>query len=116
MLRPISFALLGISLLSGSEAMNGLPSIAQMGNTSTSIGTFKIQSYGSTGSIPKVTAKTVESIQRHSITTGGGYVTQGELLLPQAPSLDSRNRLHEVMKHPYETIPSLQNSRLDLIQ
>ena len=90
--------------------------IAQMGNTTTSIGTTKVQSYQGTNGIPKVTAKAVEGLQRHSVTTGGGFVNQSTLSLPLAPTLDAKNKLHDVVKHPYETLPSLQNSRLELIR
>ena len=86
-----------------------------MGSTSSSIGTSRIQFQQNSVSIPEVRAVAVEGIQRHSVTTGGGYVTQGELLLPQSPALDSKNKLHDSVKHPYESLPSLQNTRLDLV-
>jgi len=88
---------------------------AQMGNTSISTGISKIKSHKIHQPIPEVRAKALEGIQPHSVVTGGGFVTQGEVLLPQSPSLDRRDRLHDSIKHPYETIPSLQNVRLDLV-
>ena len=114
--KAVRIALLGACLLGMSEAAISLPSFTQMGNTTTSVGTTRIQNHDHSQSIPEVRAVAVEGIQRHSITTGGGFVTQNNLLLPQAPALDKHNKLHDSVKHPYETLPSLQNSRLELIQ
>lgn len=116
MIKAIRFALLGASLFGLSEAVIGVPNLAQMGNTSTSIGSVEFQSHENSQSIPKVSAKAMEGIQRHSIVTGGGFVHQSNLLLPQTPALDKQNKLHDAVKHPYETLPSLQNLRLKLIQ
>ena len=116
MFKFFRFALIGFSAFSIFDTVNYRGALAQMGNTSTSIGTTKIQNIQVLKSIPKVKAKAVEGIQRRSVVTGGGYVDQVEMLLPQAPALDARDKLHDVVKHPYETLPSLQNSRLELIQ
>lgn len=109
-------ALIGFSVVAMADTVCYRNALAQMGNTSNSIGTAKIQNIQILKSIPKVKAKSVEGIQRRSVVTGGGYVHQAEMLLPDAPALDARDKLHDVVKHPYETLPSLQNSRLELIQ
>ena len=116
MKRILSIAFLSTSVFGVYETVFSPEINAQMGNTSSSIGTTRIQVQQNLVSIPEVRATAVEGIQRHSITTGGGYIIQGELLLPQAPALDSKNKLHDGVKHPYESLPSLQNTRLDLIQ
>ena len=89
--------------------------VAQMGNSSTSNGKVKITTYQEYKPIPSIEADAIEGIQRNSVITGGGFVNHGELLLPESPALDRRNRIHDSVKHPYETVPSLQNTRLDLI-
>ena len=93
----------------------GSTAAAQMGSTSTSTGSSRIQTYQLYKSIPGIKAEAIEGIQRNSVITGGGFVNHAEVLLPEPPGLDRRNRIHDSVKHPYETVPSLQNTRLDLV-
>ena len=98
-----------------SESFLSSMSIAQMGSTTTSTGKATVQSIQGNNGIPKIRAKAVEGIQRHTITTGGGFVNQSTLGLPLAPALDAHDKLHDSVKHPYEILPTLHNTRLELI-
>ena len=116
MKEALQLPLLAFILLCASESLMSSAGRAQMGSSTTSIGTTRVHIHQDSNGIPKITAKAVEGIQRQTVTTGGGFVNQSTLSLPLAPALDSRNKLHDVVKHPYETLPSLQNTRLDLVQ
>ena len=115
MKKGFKFFFITAIALGTSESFLCSMSNAQLGNTTTSTGKANVQSIQGNNGIPKVRAKAVEGIQRQTITTGGGFVNQSTLDLPLAPALDAHDKLHDSVKHPYEILPTLNNTRLELI-